>query len=266
MKELNGAELADYIKERQLKSVRSLRQSKGVQPKLAIIVTKEDPAVDKYVALKQAYAGDITAEVEVYRVAQDMVSELLDEMKKDDSVQGVIIQLPLDNPSQTEAICALIPADKDVDSLGIASDFDAATPTAINWLLSGYGIDLVGAKIAIVGQGKLVGKPLTSMFRDAGYDVATYDEGSDLAGLIRADIVITATGQPGLIKNVHIKPGAVVVDAGTASHKGVLVGDVDREVRSRNDVHITPARGGVGPLTVAALFENLITSCRQNAH
>ncbi|MEM6997978.1 MAG: tetrahydrofolate dehydrogenase/cyclohydrolase catalytic domain-containing protein, partial [Patescibacteria group bacterium] len=96
-KELSGAELVSFIKPRQLKAVRGLRQAHGIQPKLAIVIANDDPVIDTYVRLKQAYAEDITAEVEVYRVAQEMVPELFDEIKKDDSIQGVILQLPLSN-------------------------------------------------------------------------------------------------------------------------------------------------------------------------
>lgn len=262
-KELSGAELVSFIKPRQLKAVRGLRQAHGIQPKLAIVIANDDPVIDTYVRLKQAYAEDITAEVEVYRVAQEMVPELFDEIKKDDSIQGVILQLPLSNPEETDRLCALLPADKDIDALGPEGLYDSATPTAIRWLLTGHSIELMGKKIGIVGQGKLVGEPLGNQLHADGYEVSVYEEGDSLSDLAEKDIVIAATGQPELITNKQIKPGAVVIDAGTASSAGKLVGDVADEVRERNDISITPVVGGVGPLTIAVLFENLITACRR---
>ncbi len=265
MKELNGAELAEFIKERQLKAVRGLKQAWDTHPKLAIIITQDDPVIDKYVSLKRRYADDILVDVEVYRIEQPMVPDLLDDIKKDKSIHGVILQLPLRDPSQTDELCALIPPSKDVDALGPSSPYDAATPTAINWLLSGYNVDLAGKQIAVVGQGKLVGKPMTDLLLSADLSVQTFDKDSpSLAPLKDKDIIITAAGKPGLITPDLLKPGMVIVDAGTSTQGGKLVGDVADEVYQLEDkdMKITPRIGGVGPLTIVALFENLLTAAR----
>jgi methylenetetrahydrofolate dehydrogenase (NADP+)/methenyltetrahydrofolate cyclohydrolase len=142
--------------------------------------------------------------------------------------------------------------------------FVSATATAIDWLLAGYNVTVKDRKIAIVGQGRLVGAPLAKLWLSAGLQVTTYDDTvGDLTSALRAaDIIVTATGVPGLIKSTMIAPGKVVVDAGTASENGVIVGDVAAEVRERQDLTITPVKGGVGPLTVAALFDNVITAAR----
>ena len=129
---------------------------------------------------------------------------------------------------------------------------------AIHWLLTGYGIDLFDKKIAIVGRGKLVGAPLIKMWRDSNYDVTVFARGSKLEDLVNYDVVVTATGVPGLIKSEMLKNGAVVVDAGTASEGGVIVGDLDEAARTRDDLTLTPKIGGVGPLTVAMLFEKVL--------
>jgi methylenetetrahydrofolate dehydrogenase (NADP+) / methenyltetrahydrofolate cyclohydrolase len=133
--------------------------------------------------------------------------------------------------------------------------------------LSGYNINLVDKKIVIVGNGRLVGAPLYKMWQKSGLDVSVYDDQTrDLEKkLSEADVVVTATGAPRLIKSSMLKSGAVVIDAGTASDGGKIVGDIDDEVRARTDLILTPIKGGVGPLTIAALFDNVIQSARKIA-
>lgn len=264
MKSLNGSELASYIKERQAKQVRALRQAHKVFPKLIIFVTADSAVIDVYVRLKKIYGDDILIEVEVAKVSQLEIIDRIKEANLDDSVHGIIVQLPLDNPLETDRVVDTIAPHKDVDGLGKNAKFVSATATAIDWLLVGYNVDLGGKHLAIVGNGRLVGSPLAKLWGAAGHNVSVYDEATiDLPGKIKqADVVVSATGVPGLIKSEHLKFGAVVVDAGTASEGGKIVGDVDSEVRSRDDVTITPEKGGVGPLTIAALFDNVITAAR----
>ena len=264
MKLLNGKELAGYIQERQARDVRALRQAHGVAPKLAIIVTVDNPVINLYMRLKKQYGADILIDVDVHRVKQAEVPELLNTLSKDKSVHGIIVQLPLEDPTKTDQIVNLVPANKDVDALGEHPDFDPATPMAIMWLLAGYNIDLRGKRVLLVGKGKLVGAPLERIFRASGLDVHVADRSTtDLAAeTIQADVIITATGRPAILYPDMIKQGAVVVDAGVASEDGKTVGDVDESVYDRDDLTITPAKGGVGPLTVCALFENVIRAAR----
>lgn len=142
---------------------------------------------------------------------------------------------------------------------------DAATPTAILWLLAGYNIELKNKQVLVLGQGRLVGLPLTKMLKSSGVQVVTADRSTkDIPQkILSADIVISATGVAGLIKPDMLKRGAIVVDAGVATDKNGFVGDVDPAVRERQDITITPEKGGVGPLTVSALFDNVIRAARQ---
>ncbi|HXR49911.1 MAG TPA: bifunctional 5,10-methylenetetrahydrofolate dehydrogenase/5,10-methenyltetrahydrofolate cyclohydrolase [Verrucomicrobiae bacterium] len=260
MKLLNGSELAGFIKERQAHQVRALRQAHGVQPKLAIVVTIDNPVIDLYIRLKQQYGADILIDVDVHRVKQTETEELLNKLSIDKSVHGVIVQLPLEKPEQTDKIVNLVAPEKDVDALGERALFEPATPMAILWLLSGYNVDLAGKKVVLVGRGKLVGAPLEKALRASEIDVEVADRKTpSLADKTReADIIITATGSPAILYPDMIKQGAVVVDAGVASEDGKTVGDVAPEVYARDDLTITPVKGGVGPLTVCALFENVI--------
>lgn len=266
MRELNGSELAGFIKERQAKQVRALRQAWHINPRLAIVTDVENPVIEMYMRLKQRYGADILIDVEIHRVPAGGALEVIQELNNRDDVQGIILQLPISNSDQIDELLESIREDKDVDGLRKRAIFQAATPTAISWLLAGYGVDLKNKKVAIVGRGRLVGAPLEKMWLKSGVDVTVFEKGDDLSQLINYDIIVSATGVPGLIKSRMIKPKAVVIDAGTASENGKIIGDASEEVRQRNDVIITPKKGGVGPLTVSALFDNVITACLKIAN
>jgi len=267
MKLLNGSDLAGFIKERQATAVRSLRQTHHVQPKLAIIVTIDHPVIDVYVRLKKQYGADILVDVDIHRVTQAEVPKLIENLNNDTSVHGIITQLPLHDPAKTDEIVNLVGPNKDVDALGDKAVYDPATPTAILWLLAGYNIELAGKQILLIGRGKLVGAPLERMLTKSGYDVSVADRNTvDLrAETLKADVIVSAAGSPALLFADMIKDKAVVVDAGVASEDGKTVGDVAPEVYERDDITITPVRGGVGPLTVCALFDNVIRAARSTA-
>lgn len=262
MKLLNGQDLVDYIKERQKQNVRSLIQSQGLQPRLAIVRTNPDPVVDSYMRLKSSYAEDISVVVDIYDIDQSDAIECISKLNKDSSVNGIIVQLPLPNPDQTNEVLNSVCPEKDVDGLATKSQFDPPTPTAINWLLAGYNIDLRNKSIVVVGNGKLVGKPLVDLWSNSGLDVVVLDRKSTSRKLSEeisnADIIVSATGVPGVITAKMIKPTAVIVDAGVATDSNGLIGDVSSDVRELPDITITPEKGGVGPLTICALFENVI--------
>jgi methylenetetrahydrofolate dehydrogenase (NADP+)/methenyltetrahydrofolate cyclohydrolase len=267
MKILNGKELAEYIKNRQAKEARSLYQANNIRPALAIVQSKEDKAISIYTNLKKRYGGDIGIDVNSYFIDQQELPAKIKSLNNDPKVYGVIVQLPLADPSQTEAIVNLISPSKDVDALGEKAEFEPATPMAILWLLVAYNVDLNGKKVVLVGRGKLVGAPLDRILRKSGIDVTVVDKPTaNLADFTQsADVIITATGSPAILKSDMIKQGAVVVDAGVATESGKLVGDLAPDVYERQDLTITPVKGGVGPLTVCALFDNVIRAARRVA-
>jgi len=264
MKQLSGKDLAGFIKERQVQQVRSLKQSLGIQPKLAIIKTVNHPAIEMYVRMKKRYGADIGIEVDIHDVAQKDVPKLLNKLNVDVAVQGIIVQLPLEDPAQTDEIVNLVDPRKDVDALGKNAVLDPATPLAILWLLAGYNINLAGKDIVLVGRGKLVGAPLERMLKASDLFVRVVDSSTPdvKAELLLADVIITATGSPGLITSDMIKEGAIVVDAGVAGEEGKTVGDLAPSVYERDDLTITPPKGGVGPLTICALFDNVLRVAR----
>ena len=267
MKLLNGSDIALFVKERQAKQVRNLRQQWKVIPRLAVVQTIDNPVIDTYVRLKERYANDILVEFELYKIASSDVLTTIDTLNARDDVHGIIVQLPLEDQATTDAVLARVSPDKDVDGLGPAPAFDPATPIAISWLLASYGIDLSDKRIAIVGEGRLVGAPLARMWKASNYDVAVFNSSHTNMGLQLRDydVIVTATGVPRLITPEMVKVGAVLVDAGTASEEGVVIGDIDPRVRDRDDIVVTPNKGGVGPLTIAALLDNVITAARRVA-
>lgn len=261
MKILNGKELAGFIQERQAREVRALRQAHNVFPKLAIVVTVDNPVIDVYMRMKQRYGAEILIDVDVHRIDIGEVQATIQNLNDDDTVHGIIVQLPLSDPSRTDEIVNLVAPNKDVDALGAQAIFDPATPMAILWLLAAYNIELnKGRRVLLIGRGKLVGAPLERILQASEVDVQVADRSTDdLAALTsEADVIITATGSPAILYPDMVKQGAVVVDAGVASEDGKTVGDVAPEMYERDDLIITPTKGGVGPLTVCALFENVI--------
>ncbi len=166
--------------------------------------------------------------------------------------------------AETGAIVNQSRRKKDVDGLGLHAVFDSATALAIQWLLAGYNVDLNGKQVLLIGRGRLVGAPLERLLKASGIDVQVADSKTkDLAAAaLAADVIVTATGQPGILTSGMIKQGATVVDAGTASENGKTVGDVaPGEVYERDDLTITPPKGGVGPLTVGGTVRKR-ASCR----
>lgn len=262
---LNGKELSLFVKEQQAREVRSLRQSKSVNPKLVIIRTNPNPVTDTYVRLKKSYGEDIGIITEIVDCPEEEVIQVIENYNNDNSVHGMIVQLPLQNPEKSEEILNKITPEKDVDGLGSEAIYDPATPTAINWLLAGYNIDLIGKKILIIGNGRLVGSPLAEIWTSAGYEVIVADSKTvDMKSIaLASDIIVTATGKPGVLTSDMVKAGAVIVDAGVATDSNGLLGDVSKDLRERDDITITPEKGGVGPLTVSALFHNVLVAARK---
>lgn len=264
MKLLNGSELAGFIKQRQAQDARGLIKSSGKTPVLAIVQDHPNPVIDTYVRLKIRYGQDIGVEVRRNLVDSSDLRSTIDQLNSDESVHGIIIQLPLVDQQTTDELVNRVAGNKDVDGLGKSAKFDPATPTAILWLLAGYGIELAGRQVALVGNGRLVGAPLKKMLDGMGVNSRVIDQSTPdfAASLQNADVIIAAAGKAGIIKSDMIKSGAVIVDAGTSSEQGEIQGDVSGELYERDDITITPQKGGVGPLTVAALFDNVLKAAR----
>ncbi len=254
MKLLAGSDLADFIKQRHASMVPSLE----TVPRLAIIRSRDNEAGDLYLKMKRAYGQDIGAIVDLYVETSATIIDRISSLNADPAVTGIIVQLPLTDADITEAALAAIDPAKDVDGLAPGTSFEAATPKAVLWLLAAYNVDLAG-HIVVVGQGRLVGKPLADRLEASGRNIVRCDiHTKDLkAETLQADIIFTGTGQEHLIKPDMVKPGAVVVDTGSPRY------ELDPALYRRNDLTITPNPGGVGPMTVVSLFDNLIIAAQQ---
>ncbi len=228
MKLLNGAELAEFIKERQAKQVRALRQAHGIAPKLAVVLTGESVAADRNFKLKQSYGADILIDVDVHSVDQTQAAEIIRQLNSDPAVHGIIVQPP------AAEIINTVAAEKDVEGLSQHAVLEASAPLAIDWLLAGYNVDLRGKHIVIVEQNELAGELLAKRWQTSGFDAVVIESRAEnLAAVIKeADVLICASVTEGLISKETVKPNAVIVDR------------------------------GVGPLTVCALFENVIRAAR----
>lgn len=260
MAELSGLAIKTEIQNEHKTRVASLCE-KGLKPKLAIVTTGNNPTIDLYIRLKQKYGAEIGVDVEVYTESLQTITTRLDLLSSDIFVTGIIVQLPLSDVSKTDEVLAHIPHDKDVDALRADSAFTPATPQAIIWLLEKNGVVLAGHKICIVGKGRLVGAPLAKLLDIKGITYTALEKGDDIKSvLLQATLIIAATGVPNLIQSDMVASGAIIVDAGTAVEDGKVVGDVSEDVRKRNDITITPTKGGVGPLTICALFDNLLST------
>lgn len=252
---LQAADVVSFIQARHAQVVAGLRH----QPKLAIIRSADNEAGDRYLKMKRKYGEDIGVQVDLYVETSDTILARIHELNHDKSVTGIIVQLPLEGAGITDqALAALDPA-KDVDGLGPHPLYETATPKAVLWLLAAYNIDLAG-RIVVVGQGRLVGKPLADRLEASGHRVVRCDiHTKDLrAETLEADILFTATGQGHLIKPDMVKSGAVIIDAGSPRN------ELDPALYDRTDLTLTPNPGGVGPMTVASLFDNLLIAAQQN--
>lgn len=243
---LDGREIADYIKQRHYQQVRRLK----VRPTLVIVQVGEDEATAKYIRQKQKYGEDTGVAVEHHQVAAGELAELIKKLNQNTAVTGIIVQLPLPD----ESVLEQIDPSKDVDGLRSDSKFEPATAKGILWLLSSYQIETKDQTVAVVGQGQLVGEPVSRLLEQNGLQVIRCDiDTPDLKKqTLKADIVISATGQKHLIKPGMVKQGAVVIDAGSPEP------EVDPRLREDDSLKISPVPGGVGPMTVASLFDNLL--------
>lgn len=264
---INGKKIASEIALACKKEVDRLKAT-GITPALAIITYNPDSASRVYVSLKLKKAKEIGVECKLLDWSgknQDECMDAMNDLAKDELINGIIIQLPANGLINEQALLDSIPANKDVDGLSNnPSKLVPATPKAILTLLAKSKIDLRNKKIAIVGQGKLVGKPLAEIMRTKGYDIDTADSSTkDLTSITKpADIIITAVGKPGLINGDMIKAGAVIIDAGTSEQNNALVGDVDYESVENIASKIAKVPGGVGPVTVMSLLQNVIEAAK----
>lgn len=257
---LDGKKLADKILNRIKKEVAQL-----LPIRLVVVLVGNNPASLSFIKQKQKAAEEIGVQFKLYRfkknIAEQTLAEQINKIVKNKTNTGIVVQLLLPKHINEQKILNIIPHRKDIDALSVDNHLvESPTASGIMRILKEYNIKIKGEKVVIVGKGKLVGKPLAIIMKEAGADLIICDrQTKNLAfRTVKADILISATGQPHLIKENMIKKGAVVIDAGFSRKNGRIIGDVDFENVKKRTSYITPIPGGIGPLTVAMLMNNLI--------
>jgi len=265
---LDGKKLSDEILSDLKKEIKKLNK----KIKLGIILVGNDAVSEKYIERKKKVGEELDIEIKLYKYDKDITTKKLREkvavICRIPNMGGVIVQLPLPKHINTQGILDAVLPEKDVDVLSSKalgkfyvgkSLILPPTVAGILKLLEKYKIELEGKTVAVIGQGRLVGKPASTMLEQKGATILAINEDTtNKDGLIKqADIIISGVGKPGVITKDVVKKDAVIIDAGTTVENGVLVGDVADNAASVAS-YITPVPGGVGPMTVAMLFWNLI--------
>ncbi len=239
----------------------------SIAPCLAIIQIGNRSDSDSFIKSKKAFAEKIgVKEIHIKldeKVSQSEVIEIINKYNKDSLVQGIIVQLPLPAHLDRDYIINAIDSKKDIDGLTSKTKFLAATARGIKELLEFYKIELENKKVTMIGQSKLVGIPIAVMCENEGAMVTRCNsKTTHLEEKTRnADILIVAIGKPYFIDGKYVNKNQVIIDVGITRKGDMLTGDVDFEAVKDTVSMITPVPGGVGVMTVLALFENLIDAC-----
>lgn len=239
-----------------------LSAREGSKPKMAVVMVGEDPASVAFVNVKKRFGENIGVEVKVYNyeetITQTELEQIISNLADKEEITGIVLQLPVPKHLNADQAINLITPNKDVDALGAESRVLSPVVAAVKEILEINKIDLTGKRALVIGKGKLVGKPVSVWLAGEGANVQITDsQTNNLNELLQtADIIVTGAGNPHFIKPEMIKEGVVLIDAATSEAAGKLAGDADPACADKSAV-FTPVPGGVGPITVAKLFENL---------
>ena len=272
---ISGTQLASQIKSNVAQQISQYVAQGKRAPGLAVILVGADPASQVYVGSKRKSCAEIGITSKSYDLpettTEQALLELIKELNQDNTVDGILVQLPLPKHIDSTKVIEQISPEKDVDGFHPYNvgrlcqripTLRACTPYGVMKLLETTGISFYGKHAVIVGASNIVGRPMALELLLAGCTVTvTHRFTEDLASHIRqADILVVAVGKPKFIKGEWIKEGAVVVDVGINRIEGKLVGDVEFEVAAQRASYITPVPGGVGPMTVAMLMQNTLSA------
>ena len=253
----------------------SLLQEGGKIPYIEIIFVGEDQESERYVGMKLKKIKEVGADGQIRKIEEDVSNDdlmkIIDGLNSDDKVNGILIQLPLPDGFETEKILSRIALEKDVDALnpitlrkidnGEESYFPAGVGAVLE-IFERYKIGIKGKNIMVIGVSDLLGRPLSSILKNRGGDVRKIDVGNHLTfeDLVASDIIVTEISKPEWLKADMVKEGVVIIDAANNYIDGKVIGDVDFNEVSRKASVITPVPGGVGPILIASLIENLVKS------
>jgi methylenetetrahydrofolate dehydrogenase (NADP+)/methenyltetrahydrofolate cyclohydrolase len=292
---IKGTDIREEILEEISKEVEQIKEKHGVVPGLATILVGEDPASQSYVSLKIKTAHRLgfkeVQDTQPEDLSEEDLLALVEKYNKDDSIHGILVQLPLPKHIDEKRVLNAIDPDKDVDGFhpvnvgrlmigGSEVKFPPCTPAGIQEMIVRAGVETSGAEVVVVGRSNIVGKPIANMMLQKGEGAnatvtVVHTRTKDMESHCkRADILIVAAGVPGLVKPEWIKPGACVIDVGVnrvgekPSKKDpnrmvpILRGDVDFDAAKEIAGSITPVPGGVGPMTITMLMRNTLRSLK----
>ena len=275
---IKGLPVATAMREEIASQVKTLNTTKGIQPKLAVVLVGDDEASRVYAQSKEKVGEKMGIKVELHvrpaATSESDVIKLIDELNDDRNVHGILVELPLPSTIQKENVMNRIDPKKDVDGVHPVNRgyllggqehlaLVPATPLACIELIQRSGVELKGKRVTLVGRGDTVGRPLASLLITKGRDATVticHTRTADLAGAVKsAEIVVAAAGFPKLVKAEMLSPGQTVIDAGINQlEDGSLCGDVDTEAAAQIVRAITPVPGGVGSLTTTVIMQNLL--------
>lgn len=274
---IDGKRISQEIKD-ELKSEVQKMKEQGTNICLAVVQVGNDPASAVYVRNKKKACAYIGIESRSYELPEETAEEelvkLVEELNRDDTVNGILVQLPLPRHIDEDRIIRTISPDKDVDGFHPVSvgrlwigekGFVSCTPAGIIQLLKRSGIGIEGKNCVIIGRSNIVGKPMAALLlRENGTVTVAHSRTKDLSGITsKADILVAAIGKARFITSEYVKDSAVVIDVGmNRDEEGRLCGDVDFEDVEPKVSAITPVPGGVGPMTIAMLMNNCVETVR----
>lgn len=254
---IDGKKIREEIKEEIKKEVENLGPLV-----LAVVWVGDDPVTAKFIEQKRRFAEDVGIELRLFEyeagIGQEDLEKEIERLSADDSITGIIVQLPLPSHLDAFAVLAKIIPKKDVDALTKEPLVLSPVVAAVKEIFTRFDLSQ-DKKILVVGRGRLVGRPIAVWLTQEGFSVESIgEEVSDISRYtVSADIIISGVGVPEIIKPEMIKDGAVLIDIGTSESKGSVKGDIDRACEVKASL-FSAVPGGVGPLTVAMIFKNLI--------
>ena len=278
---ISGKEIGANERERIKTEVEVLKNESGITPRLSVIIVGSDPASCVYVRNKHKGCLDVGMLSDVFELPENTTQEeleaLVDKLNADESVHGILCQLPLPKHLDADSIIKRISPEKDVDAFHAENvgnimlgkySFLPCTPAGVMVMLRDSGINVEGKDCVVIGRSNIVGKPMAMLLINAGATVTVcHSKTKNLAEVTkRADIVICAVGRAKFLTEDMVKEGAVVIDVGiNRDENGKLCGDVDYENVAPKTSAITPVPGGVGPMTITMLLRNTLTSAQKKA-
>jgi methylenetetrahydrofolate dehydrogenase (NADP+)/methenyltetrahydrofolate cyclohydrolase len=278
---IDGKALGLKIRGKIAEEVAEVSKKVGRKPGLAVVLVGEDPASQVYVNMKEKACLEAGFNSSVYRLSQNTTTDellnLIDELNKNDGIDGILVQLPLPEQIDEKEVLYSIDPKKDVDGfhpfnvglLNIGEDtLFPCTPYGVMKIFEEYGIELSGKNAVVIGRSNIVGKPMASLLLKGNATVTVcHSRTKDIASICKnADIIVAAVGIPQFVTADFVNDGAVVIDVGINRVDGKLIGDVNYSDVFDKCSYITPVPGGVGPMTIAMLMFNTLKSFKTRTH